>query len=122
MISDGVMLVPAECMGSRGSFPGALEHRDPMLIYICCVRYVFLCSNTDFVGSTNTINICLYNVIDIYSFIHVSGYVGVGPSELLFLGAINTVKTALNTVFKPLCLTENIFKKYYVRTYTILGY
>ena len=40
----------------------------------------------------------MFNVIDIYSFIHVSGCVGVGPSELLFPGAINVVKTALNTV------------------------
>jgi hypothetical protein len=31
----------------------------PLLICVCCVQHVFKCLNTDFVGSTNTINICL---------------------------------------------------------------
>jgi len=31
-----------------------------LLIYVCCVQHVYLyCLNTDFGGSTNTINICL---------------------------------------------------------------
>ena len=40
-------------------FQGPHEHKGPMLFYVCCVQHVFLMLNTDFVGSTNTINICL---------------------------------------------------------------
>jgi hypothetical protein len=50
--------------------------------------------NTDFVGSTNTINICLI-LSTFYSFIPVSGYVGMGRSALLCPGANIAVKTAL---------------------------
>jgi hypothetical protein len=69
-----------------------------MLIYVCCVRHVFQCLNTDSVGSTNTINIylILWRLV-IYSFISVSGCVGIrrGPCTLLCPGAYNAVKTAL---------------------------
>jgi hypothetical protein len=34
--------------------------RVPMLIYVCCVQHVFLMLKYNFVGSTNTINICLF--------------------------------------------------------------
>jgi len=61
------------------------EHRGPMIFYVCFVRYVFNCLNTDFVGSTSTINICLISSI-IYIFIHASGCVGSGPSILLCPG------------------------------------
>jgi hypothetical protein len=37
----------------------------------------------------------MFNFIDIYSFISVSGCVGMDPSALLFPGAYNVVKTAL---------------------------
>jgi hypothetical protein len=50
--------------------------------------------NTDFVGSLNTINICLI-LPTIYIFIHVNGCVGRGPSALLFPGAYDAVKTTL---------------------------
>ena len=38
---------------------GPHEHKGSMLIYECCVQHVFQCLNTDFVGSTNTINTSL---------------------------------------------------------------
>ena len=69
-------------------------HRGTMLIYVVYGMF-FLCLNTDFVGSTNTIkNICLI-LSTIYIFIPVSGCVGRGPSALLCLGAYNAVKMAL---------------------------
>jgi hypothetical protein len=37
----------------------------------------------------------MFNFIYIYSFIHMSGGVGMGPSALLFLGSRDAVKTAL---------------------------
>ena len=37
----------------------------------------------------------MFNFIDIYSFIPVSGCVGIGPSALLYLGAYYAVKTTL---------------------------
>ena len=40
----------------------------------------------------------MFNFIDIYSFIHVSGCVGISPSALLCLGAYNAVKTALTYI------------------------
>jgi hypothetical protein len=55
--------------------------------------HVTLELRTDFVGSTNTIN--MLNFIDIYIFIPVSGCVGRGPSALLCPGAYNAVKSAL---------------------------
>ena len=45
------------------------------------VDSMFFMLNTDFVGSINTINICLISSI-IYSFIPVIGCVGKGPSAL----------------------------------------
>jgi hypothetical protein len=68
-----------------------------MLICVCCVQHVFLCLNTDFVGSTNTIlDVCLI-LSTIFIFISVSGCVGIcrGPSALLCPGAYNAVKMAL---------------------------
>ena len=67
----------------------------PILISVSCVQYVFLCLNTDFVESTNTINICLI-LSTIYIFIPVSYFVGRGPSALLSLWAYNAVETALH--------------------------
>ena len=72
------------------------EHRDPMLIFICCVRHVIYCLNTNFVGSTNTINIC-WILSTFYIFIPVSGCVGRGSQCIVFPGAYNAVKTALMT-------------------------
>jgi len=40
----------------------------------------------------------MFDFIDIYIFIPVSGCVGMGPSALLWLGAYNAVKTALDLV------------------------
>jgi hypothetical protein len=70
---------------------GPHEFRDPMPIYVRCVWHVFLLFKHLFVVSTNTINIC-FIFIDIYSFIPVSGCVGMGPNALLCLGAYNIVK------------------------------
>ena len=53
------------------------------------------CLSTDFVGNTNTTNICLI-LSTIYIFIPVSGCVGRGSSSLLCLGAYNAAKTALH--------------------------
>jgi hypothetical protein len=52
------------------------------------------CLYTDFVGSTNTINI-MFKFIDFYSFIPVSGCVGMDHSALPYTGANNVVNTAL---------------------------
>ena len=52
----------------------------------------------DFVGSTNAINIIIFDLIDIYSFIPVSGCVGMGPRPLFCPGAFNAVKTTLNAI------------------------
>jgi hypothetical protein len=38
----GVYSVPSYLMGTLGSCPGAHEHRDPMLIYVCFALYGFL--------------------------------------------------------------------------------
>jgi hypothetical protein len=69
-----------------------------MLTYECSVRHVFckckLCLNTDLVGGTNTINICLI-LSTIYIFTPACGCVGRGPCALLFPGVYNTVKMAL---------------------------
>ena len=56
------------------------------------VDSMFFMLNTDFVGSINTINICLISSI-IYSFIPVSGCVGKGPSALFWPGAYNVGAT-----------------------------
>jgi len=62
--------------------------RGPMLIYVCCAQHAFLCLNTDFVGSANIITTrYIFNFIDIYSYIPVSGCVGMGTSALLCPGA-----------------------------------
>jgi hypothetical protein len=52
------------------------------------VDSMFFMLNTDFVGSINTINICLISSI-IYSFIPVSGCEGKGPSALFWPGTYN---------------------------------
>ena len=46
----------------------------------------------------------MFNFIDIYSFIPVSGCVGIGPSALLCPGAYNVIKT---TRGYPECLHQN---------------
>ena len=72
-----------------------LLSEDAMLICVCCVQHVFLCLNTDFVGSTNTIldKYLIYSTI--YNFIPLSGCVCRDPSALLCPGAYDAVKTAL---------------------------
>ena len=50
--------------------------------------------NTDFVGSTNTINICL--ILSTFTVLFQCGWVGMGLSALLCLGAYDAVKTSLN--------------------------
>jgi len=66
---------------SRGSH----EQRNPILIYVCCIRHDFKCLNTDFVGSTNTRSICLI-LSTIYSFISVSVCIDRGLGALLWPG------------------------------------
>ena len=70
------------------------EHRSPMLICVCCVWHVIKCLNTEFIGSTNTINICLI-LSTIYIFIPVSGCVG-RVSKHCFARVYGAVKTALD--------------------------
>ena len=53
------------------------------------------CLNTDFVVTTNTINLYLM-LSTIYIFIPVSGGVGRGPSTRLCSGGYNAVKTTLS--------------------------
>ena len=63
------------------------KQMNPMLIYVFCIRHNFLFLNTDFVGSINTINICLI-LSTINSFISVSVCIDMGLSELLWPGPI----------------------------------
>jgi hypothetical protein len=65
-----------------------------MLIYVCCVLYVFLRFKHRLCWKYQY-NIYMYNFIYSYSFIPMSGCVGMGPSELLFPGVRDAVKTAL---------------------------
>jgi hypothetical protein len=60
-------------------------------LYMLCMACFFYCLNTYFVGSTNTINVRL--ILSTYSFITVSGCVGMGPSAVLFPGVNNTKVT-----------------------------
>ena len=66
-----------------------------MLIYVCWIRHVFKCVSTDYVGSTNTVNICLILSTFTVLFLRVLAGVGRGPSTLLWPGTYNAVKTAL---------------------------
>jgi hypothetical protein len=63
------------------------KQMNPMLIYVCCIRHIFLFLNTDFVGSINTRNICLI-LSTIYNFISVSVCIDMGLSALLWPGPI----------------------------------
>ena len=45
--------------GHAGQLPAAYEHRGPMLIYVWIWYVFFYCFNCNFVGSTNTVIICL---------------------------------------------------------------
>ena len=65
--------------------------------------------NTNFVGSTNTIDIGLI-LSTIYIFIPVRGYVGRGPSALLCPDAYDAAKTAL---MPPQAITEPAMEQPY---------
>ena len=78
-----------------GSCPGTPWAKAPHTNLCMLCRLVCYCLNTDFVGSPNTINICLI-LSTIYIFIPGSGCVDRGPNPLLFPGAIDTVKTTLS--------------------------
>jgi hypothetical protein len=54
------------------------------------------CLYTDFVGSTNTINI-MFKFIDFYSFIPVSGCVGMDHSALPYTGLEHLVLIEIRT-------------------------
>jgi hypothetical protein len=71
------------------------DHRGTMLIYECCIQHVFLMFKHWFCWKYQY-NQYMFNFIDIYSFISVSGCVGRGPSALLCPWAYNFVKTALS--------------------------
>jgi hypothetical protein len=70
---------------------------------------MFLISKTDYVGSTNTINICLI-LSTIKSFIPVSGCIGINPSALLCPGSYYAVKAALYVVVAELIILEETYK------------
>jgi hypothetical protein len=55
-----------------------------MLIYVCCVLYVFLRFNKHWLCRKYQYNIYMFNFIYIYSFIPMSGCVGMGPSAQRF--------------------------------------
>ena len=86
-------------MGTLGSCLGPHEHSGPMLILLmlCTVSMgFFLCLNTDFVSSTNTINVCLI----VFT---VNGCVDRGSRGYI------AVKTALN-----ICMLTFIFAILYL--------
>jgi hypothetical protein len=86
-----------------------------------------LSNGCNFVGSTNTINICLiWSTIDI--FISVSGCVGSGPIALLCPGEYNAVKTAPVLFITVLFWTETATicspkhtKSWTIRSHTKIG-
>ena len=80
--------------GHDGQLPRGPTSIGPHVnLWMLCTA-CFLCINTDFVGSTNIINIWLI-FINIYIFIPVSGCVGRSPSALLCSWAYSVVKMAL---------------------------
>ena len=83
--------VPSTRMGTLGSCLGDNEHKGPMLIYVCFVLYDFLMFK-HWLCWKYQYNIYMFNFIYIYSFIHMSGCVGIGPSALLFPGARDAAK------------------------------
>ena len=80
--------------GHTGQFPGVPTNTGAMLIYVCCVQHVFLLFKHWFYWKYQY-NRYMFIFIDIYSFIPVSGCVGMVPSALLCPGAHNAAKTAL---------------------------
>ena len=82
-------------MGMLGSCPGGATSMGPHANLCMLCTTCFLCVNTDFVGSINTIlDICLI-LSTIYIFIPVSGCVGRSPSAMLWPVAYYAVKTTL---------------------------
>jgi hypothetical protein len=67
--------------------PGPSRPYWPMLIYVCCVRMFFLIIKHWFCWKYQY-NKYIFKFIDIYSFIPVSGCVGMDPSALLYPGII----------------------------------
>ena len=58
----------------------------------------------------------MFNCIDIYSFIPVSGCLGRGPTALLFPGAYYAIKTALVISTLPCKIAEQVVNYYIVNT------
>ena len=88
-------------MGTQGRCPGA--HANLCMLCTTCI----LKFNNGFVGSTNTINICLILSI-IYIVIPVSCCVGSDLSTLLCTGAYDAVKIALYIGIMICCLVNMI--------------
>jgi hypothetical protein len=77
------------------------EQMNPTLIYVCYTQHDCWCLNTDFVGSTNTRNICLI-LSTIYSFISMSVCIDMGLSAVLWLGPILLIRRPLPYVIHHL--------------------
>ena len=93
MSTDSTILMHRQ----TGQLPRGPTHIEaPCLSIYIVYAWFFLCFNTDFVWSPNTINICSI-LSTIYIFIPVNGCVGRGLSALLCLGAYSydAVKTTL---------------------------
>jgi hypothetical protein len=75
--------------GHNGQLPGVPRAKEPhtnLCIHVCCIQHDLKCLNTDFVGSTNTRNICLI-LSTIYSkFIPVCACIDRGLSALIWPG------------------------------------
>ena len=69
----------------------------------------FLGLNTDFVGNTNTINICLI-LSTIYIVISVSGCAGRAPVHCFSPGAYIVVKTALTVSLILLIIKQKLYR------------
>jgi hypothetical protein len=83
-----------------------------MLIYVCCIRHIFLFLNTDFVGSINTRNICL--ILSTMAFIvlfSVSVCIDRGLSALLWPGPILLIRRPWSYVIHHLHFM-NIYRLY----------
>ena len=79
-------------MGKLGNCPGAQRTQglNANLCMLCTASFLMF---EHWFCWTYQYNKYMFNLIDIYSFIHVNGCVGMGPSALLRPKAYNTVKT-----------------------------
>jgi hypothetical protein len=114
----------------QSSCPAAHELRGPMLIYVCCVLYVFLMFK-HWLCWKYQYNIYKFNFIYIYSFIPMSGCVGRLNTHLSYIPSMLMLKMHRphwmqcddNTLHDPLGLVivqYNIYKFNFIYIYSFI--